>query len=188
MMSGRIFGWWFGSLIFDYKAYTRALVEFASLLRGHSSRVQVVIKSHPVSDLHALYDKVVAEHGDIFIEHRKKPMSDNEIADFDAAISFSAASALIAEIISVRLPLVYFTGALTDFGKKYYKYDGLEIATDVREAVAKLTRLLANEDNQARESVLEMQENFLNNYVDPAQRSFASVLKEVLPGSMPIDG
>ncbi len=180
VMSGRIFGWWFGSLIFDYAAYTRAFSEFARLLGEQKDRVEIVIKSHPVSDLHDLYDQVVAEHDDIFVEHRREPMSDAEIADFDAAVIFSAASALIGEIIRVRLPLVYFTGALTDFGKEYFKYEGLEVAGDVAETVATLRRLLATGNDEARDAALRRQERFLGDYVDPPQRSFAAVLEEVL--------
>jgi len=180
VMSGRMFGWWFGSLIFNYPAYVKALDEFARILRALREPVQVVLKSHPVSDLHELYDKMVAEHGDIFVEHRKEPMSDAEIAAYDAAVVFSAASAFVAELIRALVPIVYFSGALTDFGRSYFKYQGLEVGGDVPETVTKLNYLLAPDGKAARNSCLQEGESFLNRYIDPTCRSFASVLEEVL--------
>jgi hypothetical protein len=111
-------------------------------------------------------------------------MSEVEIAAYDAAVVFSAASAFTAELIRAEVPVVYFSGALTEFGKTYFKYQGLEVAGDVQETVAKLEDLLTADGQAARESALAKGVSFLNRYIDPARRSFASVLEEILePGS-----
>ncbi|HEY5884264.1 MAG TPA: hypothetical protein VIT88_06220 [Pyrinomonadaceae bacterium] len=180
VMSGRMFGWWFGSLIFDYPAYTKALVDFAENVRRMVEPLQVVLKSHPVSDLHELYDKMVKTYPDVFVEHRRLPMSEEEIAKYDAGVIFGAASAFIAELIRARVPVVYFTGALTEFGKKYHQYDGLDVAVNVADVVVKLTALLSSDGAEARESTVQRGNIFFDRYVDPKRRSFASVLEEVL--------
>ncbi len=69
--SARWHGWWYGSLFIDYLTYSQALIDCARGLRTRGIPVEVVIKSHPVSDLHQLYDALVAQYGDIFVEHRK---------------------------------------------------------------------------------------------------------------------
>lgn len=180
VMSGRMFGWWFGSLIFDYPAYVKALVDFAEGIRGTSEPLHIVLKSHPVSDLHELYDKMVNQHSDVFEQHRKESMSEDEIAEYDVAVVFGAASAFTAELIRARVPVVYFTGALTEFGKSYHKYDGLEVAADVKSLIQKLMNLLGNQSAETRRSTLQRDEEFFNRYVDPRRRTFSAVLDEVL--------
>ena len=130
VMSGRMFGWWFGSLIFDYPAYQKALVDFAEVIRGTREPVHVVLKSHPVSDLHELYDKMVNQHPDVFKQHQKESMSEDEIAEYDVAVVFDAASAH-SRVDPGSGSGGHFTGALTE-SEKYHKYDGLEVAADVR--------------------------------------------------------
>lgn len=180
VMSGRMFGWWFGSLIFDYPAYVKALVDFAEGIRRTPEPLRAVLKSHPVSDLHELYDKMVGQHPDVFEQHRKESMSEDEIAEYDVAVVFGAASAFTAELIKARVPVVYFTGALTDFGKSYHKYDGLEVAGDVPDLIQKLMNLLGDQNAEARRSHLQRDDEFLNRYVDPKRRAFSAVLDEVL--------
>jgi hypothetical protein len=180
VMSGRMFGWWFGSLIFDYPAYVKALAECLESLQDSPEHLRVVLKSHPVSDLHELYDKMVGQHGNVLVEHRREPMSDAEIASYDVAVVFGAATAFTAELIRARLPIVYFSGGLTEFGKSYFEYDGLEVADNVDEAIEKLTRVLDSQPESAREEALHKAELFLESYIDPKHRSFPSVLEEVL--------
>ena len=116
VMSGRMFGWWFGSLIFDYPAYQKALVDFAEVIRGTREPVHVVLKSHPVSDLHELYDKMVNQHPDVFKQHQKESMSED------------GSPSTMSRSCSVLLPLHSRvdpgsgsggrrTGALTESGK-----------------------------------------------------------------------
>lgn len=180
VMSGRMFGWWFGSLIFDYPAYVEALAKCIESLQDLPEHLRVVLKSHPVSDLHELYDKMVGQHGNVLVEHRREPMSDAEIASYDVALVFGAATAFTAELIRARLPIVYFSGGLTEFGKSYFKYDGLEVADNVDEAIEKLMRVLDSRPESAREDALHKAELFLESYVDPKHRSFPSVLEEVM--------
>ncbi|HKO45933.1 MAG TPA: hypothetical protein VJU84_21835 [Pyrinomonadaceae bacterium] len=180
VMSGRMFGWWFGSLIFDYPAYMKALVDFAEGFHGTPTPVQVVLKSHPVSDLHEVYDKMVDKYPDVFVQHRKEPMSDEEIAEFDVAVVFGAASAFIAELIRARVPVVYFTGALTEFGKNYHKFDGLDVSENVADLIQRLTYLLDADGGEARRVTLQHSDDFFDRYVDPQRRSFVAVLEEVL--------
>ena len=183
VMSGRMFGWWFGSLIFDYPAYMKALGDFAEGLGRTRLPVQVVLKSHPVSDLHEVYDKMVDQHPDVFVQHRKEPMSDDEIAEFDVAVVFGAASAFIAELIRARVPVVYFTGALTEFGKNYHKFEGLDASDNVADLIQRLTNLLDTDSAEARRKTLQHSDDFFDRYVDPQRRSFAAVLEEVLQTS-----
>jgi hypothetical protein len=123
---------------------------------------------------------MVDERPYVFVQHRKEPMSDDEIAEFDVAVVFGAASAFIAELIRARVPVVYFTGALTEFGKHYHKYEGLDVSDNVAELIQKLTDLLDADGGEARRSTLLHSDNFFDRYVDPKRRSFAAVLEEVL--------
>ena len=177
-MSGRMFGWWFGSLIFDYKVFEETLRAFAEKIRQAPQPVSVVIKSHPVSDLHALYDQLVQEEGDVFVEHRKPPLSELELSKFDAAVLFSAATTFLAELIRARVPVIYFDGALTSFGKSYFDYQGLTVASNVEDVYASLTPLI-HRDCEARASVLHQADSFLARYINPEARPFTSVVEEI---------
>lgn len=177
-MSGRMFGWWFGSLIFDYKVFDETLRAFAAKIRQESEPVSVVIKSHPVSDLHELYERLVLEEGDVFVEHRKSPISEEELSKFDVAVLFSAATTFLAELIRASVPVVYFDGALTSFGKNYFDYKGLTLATNVEDLYARLVPLM-NRDDQIRASVLKQGESFLSRYINPEARPFSSVIEEI---------
>ncbi len=176
--SGRMFGWWFGSLIFDYKVFEETLRAFAEKIRQEPQPVSVVIKSHPVSDLHALYDQLVQEEGDVFVEHRKPPISELELSKFDAAVLFSAATTFLAELIRARVPVIYFDGALTSFGKSYFDYQGLTVASNVEDLYASL-RPLMHKDRDVRASVLQEGDLFLARYINPEARSFTSVVEEI---------
>ncbi|MDQ5844591.1 MAG: hypothetical protein M3539_04775, partial [Acidobacteriota bacterium] len=178
VMSGRMFGWWFGSLLFNYPVFIQALEMCAKLIRALPQPIQIVLKSHPVSDLHELYDGLVARHGDVFVAHRKEPMSEAEIAGFDAGVIFSAATAFTAELIQARVPLVYFSGGLTEFGLDYFDFKGLQQAATSEELVERLNELLV--DAASRQEALSLGEAYLNRYVAAARRSFASVVGEVL--------
>ena len=177
-MSGRMFGWWFGSLIFDYKVFDETLRAFAAKIRQESEPVSIVIKSHPVSDLHELYERLVLEEGDVFVEHRKAPISKEELSKFDVAVLFSAATTFLAELIRASVPVVYFDGALTDFGKNYFDYKGLTLATNLEDLYTRLVPLM-NRDDQIRASVLKQGESFLSRYINPEARPFSSVIEEI---------
>ena len=178
-MSGRMFGWWFGSLIFDYKIFEETLRAFAEKIRQEPEPVSVVIKSHPVSDLHGLYDQLVQTEGDVFVEHRKAPISEDELSKFEAAVLFSAATTFLAELIRARVPVIYFDGALTSFGKRYFDYQGLTLASNVEDLYASLTPLM-HRDREARTSVLKQGDSFLARYINPEARPFTSVVEEIL--------
>ncbi len=107
-------------------------------------------------------------------------MPESIVAEFDAAVIFSAAITFIAEIIRARVPVVYFTGALTELGRSYFEYNGLEVAGNVDELIQKLAYLLGAQAPSARETALRKAELFMEKFIDPAHRSFASVLEEVL--------
>jgi hypothetical protein len=180
--SARLFGWWFGSLLFDYKIFVRAFRTLAAMIRKLPNPIEVVIKSHPVSDLHEVYDQMVSEFGDVFVEHRKAPISEGQIAEFDAAVVFSAATTFLAELIKARVPIIYFDGALTSFGKSYCDYQGLVVAEDAAEIVGKISRLIDPQQVAEREFALELGDKFLRRYVDLERRSFKSVIEEILNG------
>jgi hypothetical protein len=180
--SARMFGWWLGSLLFDYRLLMKALEECALRLRKLPVPVKVVIKSHPVSDLHDLYDQLVLKYSDVFVQHRREPMSEDEVAKFDAAVLFSAGTTFLAELIRAQLPVVYFSGGLTEFGKTCFDYRGLTVAEDIEGIISHLTRLLDRgaEATTARRETLRNGETFLERYIDPNRRSFSSVLEEVM--------
>ncbi len=179
--SARWHGWWYGSLLLDYRAYGQALAGFAERLRGIGIPVEVVIKSHPVSDLHQLYDDLIERYGDIFVEHRKEPMPESMVAEFDAGVIFSAATTFTAELIRARLPVAYFSGCLTELGRDYFHYKSLLHTESLDTLVDYLKRILTGE--VLRQEAVQSAHNFLRNYVADGNRSFASVLEEVLAGA-----
>jgi hypothetical protein len=178
--SARMYGWWFGSLLINYKAYVSALIDCARRMRNLDLDVKVVIKSHPLYDLHPLYDRLVAQYSDVYVENRKEPLPQADLEKYDAAVIFSTTTTFIAEVIRASVPTIYFSGGLTELGHEYVEYAGLLHAETVDQITEYITRLLAPDGTKFRDEVLALGRDFLGRYVPAEGRSLASVLQEVL--------
>lgn len=181
--SGRITSWWWGSLLFDYPAMVRSFEELARALRDRQCAAQLVIKSHPVSDLHRLYDSLVERFRDIYVLHRCKPnMTESEVAGFDAAVAFSTASTFTVEIIRAGVPLIYYRGGLTELGRTQFYHQHM-LSADTPAELADLIGRLADGDAALRTEALERADRFLSSCLSEDRRPFNSVVQQILPSS-----
>lgn len=177
--SGKLYGWWFGSLLFDYPAYRQALSECADLFRAMQPRIEVVIKSHPRWDLHDLYDQVVRENSDIFVEHCRAPLSRKEVEGFDAAVVFSTGTTFIAELIRANVPIVFFSGGQTEFGCEFLDCRELLEAKSPKEVAGYLSCLGDPQESEFRLKTINRGKSLIDRYIS-AERSFDSVVSEIL--------
>jgi hypothetical protein len=179
VLSGRLKGWWFGSLVYDYRAYVEVLRSLAHAMEALGGRQIAVLKSHPVTDLYDLYDGLVRDHRSVFVEHRRTPLPAGDLARFDAAVVVSCASTLVTQLIALGVPVIYFSGGLTDFGREFIDARGLPSASTVDEIMGHLSHLGGPSEDEWRTRVLSQAREFMDRHLAAAPRSLADVLLEL---------
>ena len=174
--SARANGWWYDSLLYDYQQLRSGFRRIMETMRG--SGIKVLLKSHPVCDLYTFYDEMATEYPDVIVRHQRTPLTNDEICTFHAAVMLGGASTLMAQVIQSGVPLLYFSGGLTDAGRNEFCFRGLRHTQDEQELVDALRQVASN--GPARDSAVRKGTEMLDHYVSPLRRSFASVVDELI--------
>jgi hypothetical protein len=187
IVTSSFFGLW--SSLSSVEAEDGGGIERLARLLSEQPDWDVVIKSHPVADFHALYDAIVTRVAHPNLTHVRTYWPNEEFAVCTAAVVCGGVTGAILQLQRAGVPAIYLADRLAEAWSRelHFDYAGVGWAVASPDEACEAVRRLATDD-AFRAEVRARGRQFLDGYRGDsanAMQTFATLLSKLAHGDSP---
>jgi hypothetical protein len=177
------FDGWLRSLSLKQREYADSLRTLVQIIGEKLPGVEVIIKSHPLSDEHDMYDRLARQFPSVVTRHWREPLASGQPIDVDAAVVYNCITGLFFAAVDQEIPVVAHWGALTSFGRRLLATTDLVGSEESKELGGLLAEILNAPDGPTALRARSHARMLYNRFLEPPRYALEEAISEVLPES-----